>query len=349
MAAVISNEGGFYSAFAYLSEARRMGLTILLPDLNASQWAYTGAEHTIRVGLMQLKGLSKALADRLIAERDAHGPFRSFQDFLIRVNPEPAQARLLVRAGCCDSVAGELTRPALLWRLYDWSGARETSETRKLLPPDALRFDKLTVPRQIEGRLTPHGSPLTPDASPLDFARGDPEPVEGSRLTALPVPNEYSERQRIQHEIEAFGFLLSRHPLELCDVGGLQSVPATDMHRHVGQTVTMIGWLITGKTVETKHGEPMEFVSFEDTTAMYEATFFPEAYRKFCHLFSTECGYVLRGVVEEEFGATTLTVEDLRPLPSVTTSSQPQLHPAHPELRGPRPARGWASEEIGLP
>ena len=42
IAAVISNQGGFYSTFAYLSEARRMGLTILLPDVNASDWAYTG-------------------------------------------------------------------------------------------------------------------------------------------------------------------------------------------------------------------------------------------------------------------------------------------------------------------
>jgi error-prone DNA polymerase len=345
MAAVISNEGGFYSAFAYVSEARRMGLTILPPDLNASQWVYTGAEHTLRVGLMQLKGLSKALVDHLIAERAAHGPFRSFQDFLVRVNPEPAQARLLVRAGCCDSVAGELTRPALLWRLYAWSG--EKSETRE------------TSGRSIPSLQSLRSVPIEKTEQTRQTEQTSTSRLHASRLTALPVPNEYSERQRIQHEIEAFGFLLSRHPLELYDVphpdplpNGERArergyVPATEMGRHVGQTVTMIGWLITGKTVETKHGEPMEFVSFEDTTAMFEATFFPDAYRTFCHLFSTECGYVLRGVVEEEFGAATLTVEDLRTLPGVTTSSRP--HPAHPESCGPRPVRGLASEEIGLP
>ena len=42
MAAVISNEGGFYSPFAYLSEARRIGLELLPPDINASTWQYTG-------------------------------------------------------------------------------------------------------------------------------------------------------------------------------------------------------------------------------------------------------------------------------------------------------------------
>ncbi len=118
MAAVISNEGGYYSAFAYLSEARRMGLTILPPDVNSSDWAYIGSGRTIRVGLMQVKTLARALVERLITERSRGGPFRSFHDFLKRVQPEPAQARTLIRAGCCDSIAGELTRPALLWRLH---------------------------------------------------------------------------------------------------------------------------------------------------------------------------------------------------------------------------------------
>jgi error-prone DNA polymerase len=94
------------------------------------------------------------------------------------------------------------------------------------------------------------------------------------------------------------------------------------MSRYVGKTVTMVGWLITGKVVETKHGEPMEFVSFEDLTKMYEATFFPEVYKKFCHLFSTDCGYMLRGLVEEEFGAPTLTVQDLK-----IVSIRKSIHP----------------------
>jgi DNA polymerase III alpha subunit len=42
MAAVISNAGGFYSPFAYLSDARRMGLTVLPPHVNASEWHWTG-------------------------------------------------------------------------------------------------------------------------------------------------------------------------------------------------------------------------------------------------------------------------------------------------------------------
>ena len=49
MAAVISNRGGFYSAFAYVSEARRLGLEVLRPDVHASEVRWTGKGNTLRV------------------------------------------------------------------------------------------------------------------------------------------------------------------------------------------------------------------------------------------------------------------------------------------------------------
>ena len=57
MAAVISNQGGFYSAYAYLSEARRRGVDILLPDINESEREYTGNSGFIRIGFMAIKEL----------------------------------------------------------------------------------------------------------------------------------------------------------------------------------------------------------------------------------------------------------------------------------------------------
>jgi DNA polymerase III alpha subunit len=67
---------------------------------------------------MQLKALREEFAQRIVVERQDHGAYRSLQDFLDRVNPEIAQATLLIKAGCFDSIAGELTRPALIWRLF---------------------------------------------------------------------------------------------------------------------------------------------------------------------------------------------------------------------------------------
>ena len=77
IAAVVSNQGGYYSAFAYLSEGRRMGLAILPPDINASVWVYTGSGTIVRVGLMQIKGIQEDLVNQIIVERETNGPYRS--------------------------------------------------------------------------------------------------------------------------------------------------------------------------------------------------------------------------------------------------------------------------------
>jgi error-prone DNA polymerase len=269
MAAVISNQGGFYSTFAYISEARRMGLAILLPDINVSDWAYRGEGERLRMGLMQVKTIPKELGDRIVEERTKNGLYRSFQDFLGRVNLDPAQARALVRAGCYDSIAGELTRPALLWRLY--AGSNTT------------------------------GGPL-------------------------PIPDDYTAAQKRAHEIASFGFLASCHPLTLYhkQIERLQPVPASQMHCFVGQRITTVGVLITEKSAETKHGQAMEFITLEDITALYDATLFPDVYRRCCQLLSPNRPYVVRGLVEESFGVVTLTVHDLQLL-EPTTSERDRL------------------------
>jgi DNA polymerase III alpha subunit len=273
MAAVISNEGGFYSPFAYLSEARRMGLTVLPPDVNASEWDNIGQARTIRMGLMHIKGLRRELVERLVQERAANGSFRSFHDLLTRVRLELAQVRLLIKAGCCDSVAGELTRPALVWR------ALAMSQSAK--QPSFLYRDG-TQDRSVPG--------------------------------PLPIPEEYSEERQVQDEIACFRFPLRCHPLALYDdiMEELDPIAACDLERYVGKSVTLVGCLLTEKMAETKHGEPMEFLTFEDQTAMYDATLFPDAYRRYCHVLASEKGYVVRGLVEESFGAVTLTITELQ-------------------------------------
>lgn len=268
IAAVVSNQGGYYSAFAYLSEGRRMGLTILPPDINLSEWGYTGSRQAVRVGLMQIKSLQEDLASRIIVERQTNGPYRSLHDMLDRVKPEIAQATLLIKAGCFDSITGELTRPALLWRLFASQAAK------------------------------------TPGY--------------------LPIPAEYSLQQKLHHELELFGFPLSCHPLELFKdiLARIPHIPAKDLAQHVGEQVTVIGWLVTEKIISTKKGEPMEFITLEDQTSLYDATLFPQTYRRYCHLLATNQAYVVTGRVEEQFSTVTLTVRELKLLASREVGDQ---------------------------
>ncbi len=57
----------------------------------------------------------------------------------------------------------------------------------------------------------------------------------------------------------------------------------------------------------------MEFVSFEDQSAMYETVFFPEPFKRFCQHLDVDRAYLLYGQVESEFDTPSLTVEQLRP------------------------------------
>jgi error-prone DNA polymerase len=70
-AAVLANGGGFYAPFAYIAEARRAGVTILPPDVNASQFETTGKGAELRVGLQFVKGLSADGVERILGTRDS--------------------------------------------------------------------------------------------------------------------------------------------------------------------------------------------------------------------------------------------------------------------------------------
>ncbi|MCE9584857.1 MAG: DNA polymerase III subunit alpha [Planctomycetes bacterium] len=264
IAAVISNQGGFYSTFAYVSEARRMGLRVLPPHVNASRREWTGVHDTLRAGLMQVKSLHADAVAAVLEARTRGGPFRSFEDFQQRARLDAADTRLLIRAGALDSLAGGLSRAALLWRS--------------------------AAPRPATGDL------FAPDTS------------------SLPRPPPYTEPQMLAQEVETLDFLMSKHPLAMYDreLAGLDYVKGCDLAAHAEKTVTMIGWWITGKVVETKAGAPMEFVSFEDTSAIYETTFFPEAYAKFCQRLTHTKPFVLKGKVELDFDVPSLVVEDCR-------------------------------------
>ena len=127
-----------------------------------------------------------------------------------------------------------------------------------------------------------------------------------SHLKQHPYPKDLM----LKHELETLDFLISLHPLDRYDgpLRDLDHVKAEDLPSHVGERVTTIGWLVTGKTVHTREGDPMKFVSFEDTTGLYEAVFFPKAYNQYCHMLNETRPYILKGTVEEDFSSITLTV-----------------------------------------
>jgi DNA polymerase-3 subunit alpha/error-prone DNA polymerase len=129
--------------------------------------------------------------------------------------------------------------------------------------------------------------------------------------------------ERLRREFAVLGFLCDRHPMALYAGHPFLrgAVPSDRLHGRVGRRVRFAGWLITGKVVHTRAGEPMEFVTFEDERGVVEATFFPEVYRRFCHLIDRGRPYLLEGRVEDDRGALTLTVDRAALLPPPAPSS----------------------------
>ncbi len=113
---VINNGGGYYSRQTYLNECRRSGLTILPPDVNTSEAAYTAEGCALRIGLGQLRGISGTFVKKLIEERGRGGFFTGYADFLRRLRPGLLEIRVLVRSGAVDGISEGMSRPQLLWR-----------------------------------------------------------------------------------------------------------------------------------------------------------------------------------------------------------------------------------------
>ncbi len=275
MAAVISNQGGFYHAFAYVSEARRLGIKILPPHVNHSDIRWKGHDRTLRVGWLSVKHLSAGVQQRIVQQRRV-GAYPSLIDFLKRVQPDENEVRALIHAGAFDALPPQNSRAALLWQLVYWQKTR------------------------VHYSAAPTLFHQTPDLEAPQF----------------PPQN---ETERLRQEFAVLGFLCDRHPMVFYAdrLKALGTVKACDLGRFVGQHIRAAGVLITGKVVHTKHGDPMEFLTFEDETGLIETTFFPKAYRRFCAMLDRSRPFILYGRVDEDFGALTLTVDRVERVPKM--------------------------------
>ncbi len=290
MAAVLSNGGGFYPAFAYVEEARRMGLAILPSDVNRSERRYIAEGEGIRLGLMSVRDLTRKAVDSLLEARK-EGRFVSPTDFCRRVDITLKEAQNLVLCGALDCF--EFTRPELMWKLeLFWSdnGHGEKSLGRGAGGEPFLKG----FPRKgIRGELFL-----------MSALKEKPSAI-------VPRVPDYSWEKKLALEREILGFEVSVHPMTLYrdalkDEG---LISAGDIPKHAGKRVRVAGTMVTNRRVRLKGREEyMKFVTLHDETDIFEATLFPAAYQKYGHLLVTRGPYIITGLVEEDYGYCTITV-----------------------------------------
>jgi len=101
---------GSYPPSVILNEARRRGIPVYPPHVNASGVEYEPDGSGIRVSLVVINGVGPAMARRIVADRRRRGPFRNREDFLSRLEPPESVVRVLELAGALDGLDDE-------WRL----------------------------------------------------------------------------------------------------------------------------------------------------------------------------------------------------------------------------------------
>lgn len=303
MAAVLTNGGGYYEAGAYISEARRMGITIEGPDVNSSRIAYRAHRSTLTIGLMAIAGLSERAMRTIIDERHRAGAYASLKEFARRVAITREDLAALAGSGAFDSLAPALRRSEQLRTLFTTVHSQRISEQGELF---AAGFSE-----------QPHPPAL---------------PRTAAKRTAAELAAEWA----------ALGFLRALHPLVLSGqaLSRTRHIRASDIPDYVDRHITLVGHQITRKQVRTKGGDLMSFVSFEDETALYETVLFPDRYERYYPILYRAAPLLVHGVVKNDHDALIVEVEHLCLLESCSTEAEMRHSPRrYPYERIPPPHR----------
>ncbi|GGP58878.1 error-prone DNA polymerase [Saccharothrix coeruleofusca] len=168
---------GFYSPQSLVADARRHGVRVLGPDVNASLPHATvervDGVQAVRIGLAGVRTIGVRVAETVVAHREAHGPFRDMADFGARARLTTPQVEALATAGAFGCFG--VDRRAALWAAGPVAKARPDR-----LPGTVVGTDAPPLPGMDEVELAAAdvwAMGLSPDSFPTQFLR--------DRLTAL--------------------------------------------------------------------------------------------------------------------------------------------------------------------
>ena len=195
---------GFYPPHVLTNDAKRHGVPVARPDVNASAARCTVElpDGAVRVGLGYVRGVGPALAERVEAERARGGPYQSLFGFVQRTGLGRRATSRLIRAGAFDGLG--LRRRELLWQLGLFTGDPAGKAAVAPAPEADARQLRLDLPTARDMVALPDPGArermaddydllgLSPDLHPMRFLRRAlGEGVASSRhLHALPAGRE---------------------------------------------------------------------------------------------------------------------------------------------------------------
>ncbi len=313
LAAMCSSGAGFYHVSAYVEEAKRWGIPVLLPSVNRSAAEYTaeplasaagngnGAANTkraLRIGLIQVRGLRVETIAAIVASREREGNYRSLEDFLRRVPANRDELTALIKCGAFDDVPakevplgeGETVQTTVTCSAALQGGTAGTASQSITRPMRLWQLHLALSNKSAAG--------AKPAARPANLFPANALPHEAP--AAIPPLDDYDRDQRLAYEQEILEVSVSGHPLDRIQRNG--EVWSNELGRAGmrGRKVELLGWLITFRAVGTKDYRNMMFLTLEDQRGVYEAVLFPEAYERYGALVFETRTLRVSGRVEDE-------------------------------------------------
>jgi len=282
MAAVLSSDmDSTDKVVMFLDEARAIGLDVLPPDVNASNYMFEAIdERTIRYGLGAVKGVGRGACEAIVEARVRDGVYDDLLDFCQRVETTKLNRRTLealVSAGALDALGRN--RASLLLQL-----------------PEVLKATEQLARERDAGQVSLFG--------------GFAEPASATRIE-LPETDEWPLAQKLAGERDTLGHYLSGHPLdpyrdELSalvghDLGQLDALWESRPQDGRSSWRPEMNAILAGQVVGLrKRGDSQAFVQLEDGRGRIECAFFAEAYFEFASLLTRDRILVVEGGLRED-------------------------------------------------
>jgi error-prone DNA polymerase len=290
--ALLNNQPmGFYPPHVLTNDAKRHGLRILPPDVNASATRCTvEGGNGLRIGLGYLRGLGEEAARRVEAERSAHGPYRSLADLVRRVPLRPEAAESLVAVGAFDGFG--LGRREALWQLGLFIPSRGFGQNRKR----GAQQDGATGEGRDAGRQLPLALPIAQD-------------MAGVALPPMPAWDQMAADYAgigLSPRYHPLGLLRSRLP------PGAYATTADLATSADGLLVRVAGLVVCRQRPGTAKG--ITFLLVEDEHGLINAVVYPDLYEAERPLVRSEPFIVVEGRLQRRDRTVNLLAHRLRRL-----------------------------------
>lgn len=283
MAALLSrNLSDIKKISFFMDECKRMGLSVLGPDVNYSKSRFSVDEGgNVRFGLAAIKGVGEAAVKDIVESRQRDGKFKSIYDFMERVNLQAVNRKTLenlVLGGAFDTIS-DLPRSA-----YFAPDGREGSFLEALMRyGNRVQSEKANVQQSLFGG----------GGGEAEIQKPEPLPHEP-----------WTQIETLNKEREVIGIYLSSHPLDNFSViirhychtslGDLQ-----DLSVMKNKDFTVAGMITSVQHLTTKTGKPYGRFTMEDYNSSHEFTLFSKKYETFRQYLYEGYYLLIRGRVQE--------------------------------------------------